>query len=377
MAVYQLSDPWTRYRSAVDRFVVLARPVLDGDRRMDDDSTGQIDGVLGEVAEASQALREVGEDLLQRRLKSNHDEVSLLLLAAATVDSTVANVALSIDPEPLELNPEYAERARAVEPEYVERGLVAPEPARPESLSEVITEANALFELPTGGPRALGAAEVDRAQLHNELVGDLDRLVDLARGPAMRFSFGALSSGGAALIPFPAVHVPVELDVVAARAGRIKRHAVRLLGESVRKLLAIVGEYGIDHMLDRLRRVLGSAAVWTLHGVCGYPSAARRVSAVMERSGDLLEENLASVIGDVSSLTTSYKEQMKWTARIAGGIGLLAPFISTLAAPVGLPLVLGLNGVGLGFVTYTLTVRLDGHPLPSRVEGIATIVERL
>jgi hypothetical protein len=363
VAIDQLSNGWRSYRDAIDRFYEIARPALDGGWLLEGDLVRQADVALDAVAKQSQTLSEIGEGLLRDRSNREHDEIAVLLLAAAAVDSMIAYDGLRVGPAPLELDPEFADRASVAEVE---------------PFDVIVGEADALFGPLMGGNPVGGGQEVDRGELLAECNQALDTLVDVATGPASRFGFGAVTAGVAPLTGFAVANVVGKLDHVTSLAGLIKRHAVRLLREGVRKVVTVAGEQSVEWGLERLREALRSPGTRLLEAIAGRSVAETRVSAVIGRPGELAASQVALVRVDVGALTTAYAEQMKWTGRIASGISILAPLISTLAAPVGGPaLVIGLDGIGLGFVLYTLTVRLDGRSLPARVEGVATIVERL
>ena len=366
MAINQLNNAWWHYRDAVDRFYEVAGTALgDGQLLEDDDSVERADGALADALVWSHQLSEIGEGLLgdPDRRNRGHDEISVLLIAAAAVDSMLACDGLRVSPEPIERDPRFVERASTVEAEPAEI---------------LLREADTLF-----GPRfgAIGGGqEVNRKGLLRECTQTLDTLVNAATDPAMRFGFEAVSTGLSPLINFATAQTAHQLGQIAQRTGRIRKHAVGLLRENVRKLFAAADEASIERALDLLRQALRSHGERLLGIIAGYSRAEADVNAAIYYPGDLIAHSVGVVRTDLGTLANAYREQMRWTNRIAKSLSFLAPLISVVASSVGVPgpmIVIGLDSIGLGFVVYTLAVRLDGYRLPSRVDGVVTLVRRL
>ena len=87
----QLAGAWQSYRVAIDSFYEISRPALDAERLLADDLLEPADAALEEVAVASEALGDVCLTLLERRSDRDYDEIVVLLLAAAALDTMLAS----------------------------------------------------------------------------------------------------------------------------------------------------------------------------------------------------------------------------------------------------------------------------------------------
>jgi hypothetical protein len=359
VATDPLSNAWLSYRKAIESFREIAGPALGADSLLDDDRVVQADEALGAVVARSEELHDACRHLLAGRFARQYDELAVMLLAAAALDCMVADSGLRIDPEPILPDPE------------VPTGRL-PELSEPFDL--LLRDANALFERHLGDAPLGGGQEVNRAQLNTECIAAIDTLIHVASEPALRWGFNAVTMG-APLIGQVAVPSALNgLNQVIGQAKRVRGHAVRLLREGVRKLITVAGEQALESGLECLREELNATGTRQLGSVAGRDVGVAIVARGIARPATLSPSLVANVRLKISALTAAYTEQMRWTGRIAAWVGRLSPLISTLAAPAGLGVVLALDGIGLGFVVYTLAVRLDGRPFPSHVGGVGTIL---
>jgi hypothetical protein len=390
MSVDQLRELWRAYRREIDRFYEIARPALAVGGVLDDDLVPRADEALNEAAEYSQTLREVGEDALERadgdqrevspegRLGDGYDRAALLLTAAAAIDLAVAHDVLAVDPEP----PDEAAPPMAGDlppAPWSWPGRTMPE-GRVESIEELLTEADALLD---GMGLLAGAQPVPPHLLRAECEQDLDELVSAATAPALGFGFNMIAEGAGMLANIAVAETMSGLDRTIERVGRLKRHAVKLLREGFAKLLGIANEPSMEWALDRLRNAVTGGAELLLGGLAGRSAASLRIEQAIGLPGAALDTaRVAGATGQLDELSAAYRQQMRWTARVATWLGRISPAIAVLAAHVGgVAIVFALDAVGLGFVLYTLTVRLDDRRLaavglPTRVEGVVSIVER-
>jgi hypothetical protein len=352
MAADRVSEAWASYRREIDRFYEVAGLALDAGELLRGAAAEQADAALGGAAEASQILREV---LLPDGGEHAGDRATVLVLAAAAVDSLVGLDGLRVGPEPLEQDPQFAERAMEEPPE---RGVL-------------LEEADALFGGPPDSYPVAGAAEdPDNEQLLVECREALDRLVKSANGPALRFSFNAINFGANFTVAFAVG----QLEDLVARAGFVKRHAAKLLREAFSKLIGAAGENSVEWAIDRVRQGIETSAARVLGAIAGLTKADMAVTAALASRSLLPPEKAASIRRDLHSSEAAYVDQMKWTGTVARIIGYASPLISALGGGL---VVLALDGGGVAFVVYTLAARLGGYSsLPSRVPSVVVIVDR-
>ncbi len=360
MATAELQAAWTWYRAAIDDFEEIAGPALEDGRPLDEERIDAADGALAAAASASEAIRRACEPLLRECSDREGDEIAVLLLAAATLDSMLASDGLQLDPD-----------AQGRDENFTEGAGLAEREAEPRA--DIIAAATYLYE---GFLGISGAADpADGPQLRGVCLGAVDGLVNAATKPALRFTFHGLT---AAPVSFAADTI-TEITGLSAAACRIRQPALRLLVEALEKVVAIVSHRAIDEAIDDIFRpitgALSNAGAAILGHVAGRPDAESRITESINTPADWTREQLASVNTKVNQLTSAYVDQMKWTARIAGWIARATPLVSVLAGPAGLAAVSGVNAIGLGFVAYTLTVRLGSRPVPSRTYGILAIVD--
>jgi hypothetical protein len=361
MATDPLTSAWQSYRPAIDRFYNIAGPVLEaGPLLEEDDLAAEADAALESVARYSVAVREACEQLLVGRTDRSYDEIVLLLVAAAAVDTMVAKDALRLGPEMPGLGPDerFTEDASDAEREAAPR-------------DEILAEADDLF---AGSERIGGAASPSSSEdLRNECIAALDNLVDVATKPALRFTFNALTFGA----DFGVTSVIGQLNGLIDHAGVIRRRALRLLVEGVLKVIGPVGEGAVEWALDLMERRLHQVGAAILGGIAARDGAQQKVIDSINAPPAWVSEALDSVSSKVSGLEGAYGRQMKWTGRVATGMAQAAPLVSTLAGPIGGPaVVIGVNLIGVGFVVYTLTIRIGSRslPHPARVAAVVDLV---
>lgn len=358
MAIDQLASAWESYRGAIDGFYEIAWPALEGERLLADNLIEPADAALEAVAVASEALGEVCQALLEGRSDRDHDEIAVLLLAAAALDTMLASDGLRLGPEELPPDERFTEGAGQAERETEPR-------------EEILAAADYLFDGFLGVGGAAGPA--NPGELRGACLDAVDTLVNTATQPALRFTFNALTLGA----DFAVTSAISQLSGVIGRAGLIRRHCVRLSADALHKIVGTVGEGAIDWVLGTVRDALQNVGAAILGRVAARADAESKIGELIGRPTPWSAVELGAVDSNVAGLTSAYIDQMKWTGTAAGWIARAAPLISTLAGPaIGVPVVSGVNAIGVGFVAYTLTIRVGSRslPHPARVEGIVAIV---
>lgn len=372
MAVDPLTEEWGAYRRAVDGFYGIARVPLAEGRELVAEEVEPADRALDVVAARAERLTAVGVELLDHVGDEDRDRIATRLLAAAATDIAIAGDALRLDPERPELDRELVEASRDVE--------VYP--------TEVILgEADAVFGYKSGIGGIAGAAmDADQARLLEECEEALDLMIESAYDPASSFAKGVISTG-MGIAGLPSTNPFVHLDRIRNAGKFIKRQAVKLVAAGLRKLVGVAGvtsnklaREAVDFLEGKALEALHEAATALFKRFLGIAAgrngAAEETTEAIEAVHPLPPAMSAAVRSDLHRLRTDYAEQMKWTGVIAKVISHAAPFISGLAAPVGPLVVAVLDGVGVGFVVYTLRMKLTGHSVSGKVDGVVTVVER-
>ncbi len=383
MSVDGLTEQWVAYRGAALRFYSVAGPFLREHRSLDGDAdddeqraiAAEAEEALEEAVRSSEGLADVALEGLGEADTEDHDyahdrsqeRTETLLLAVAAVDAALAYSALSLLPD-------------APPPE---RGPAEGAPDLPgESPFDTIAGADWLFGSPGLEVVGGGGGDPTREELRGDCHASAGRLVDLASDPALSFSFAMLT--GALTTALPQAEPLALLHDLAEQAGRIKGRALKLVASCLRKLagmsdrdpeeLAEVGVSCIEGLAaevvqERLKATFTSA----LGVIAGRGAAEAAIDEAIRDATEVSPRASATIRYEAATLTTAYAQMMDRASTTAKWLGWASPLIAALATPAVLPI---MNGLGAGFVVYTLDVRLDGHPLPSRVAGLVTIVKR-
>jgi hypothetical protein len=373
MAIDRLTQEWGAYRQAVAGFYEVVGTALGEGRELEGTEAESADEALGRVATRAERLTDVCIELLEQVSEEDRDRVATRLLAAAATDMAIAEDALRLGPERPEPDPELEAISRDTEIYPTER---------------ILGDADALFGRSHGIGGVAGAAlDADQAQLLRECEEMFDQLVDSAYDPASRFGLGVIAAGVSHLPALVNTNPFAHLDRIRDAAGLVKRHLVRLLAAGLRKLIGVagltsdrlaeqaVGFFG-EETLDALRKAARALFTRLLGTAAGRGRAEREARTEIEAVQPLPPPASAAVRGDFHRLRTAYAEQMRWTGIIASGISRASPLISTLAAPAGPLVVAVLDGIGVGFVVYTLHTKLTGRAVTGKVDGVVTVVER-
>ena len=362
MATRPLGQSWTSYRARIAQFYDVTQRALDIQVPLSDAEIDLADTVLDAAAVASQELRVACVDRLESSSNLDAEEVETLLVAAAALDAMLAADGLTLDPEWPGRDEQLTEGAGFAEREADAR-------------DDMIAAADHLFE---GFLGISGAADpASHPQLLGVCLGAVDTLISSASKPALRFTF----HGFAAPIAGFATETLVSVTGLGAAAGRIRGSALRMLAEALQKLVAITGhseiEAAIDRAFEMTDRVLSNVGVRVLGWVAGGVEAQTKIKTSIYGAPGWSAGELASVNREMNQLVSAYANEMKWAGRVATGIARAAPAVSVLA-PAGAAIVVGVNAIGVGFVGYTLTVRVGARavPHPRGIAGAVGIVER-
>jgi hypothetical protein len=363
------------------RFYSVAGPFLREQRSLDIDVADQAENAaeaeqaLEDAVLSSERLADVAVEILVGADTEDHgyahdrtqERTETLLLAVAAVDAALAYSALSLSPG-------------APPPERAVAEGAADQLA--DSPYDTIAAADWLFGSPGLEVVGGGGGDPTRDELRGECYASAERLINLASDPALSFSVGMIT--GALPAPLPQIEPLVLLYGLAEEVGRIRGRALKFVASCFRKLAGMsdrgpkelaqvgvdcIGALRADVVQGRLKATFTSA----LGVVAGRGAAEAAIGELIHSAAHVSPDASARIRYEMASLTTAYVQMMDRASTTAKWLGRASPLIAVLAAPA-VPII---NGLGTGFVVYTLDVRLDGHEsVPSRVAGLVTIVRR-
>jgi hypothetical protein len=242
---------------------------------------------------------------------------------------------------------------------------------------QTLDEVNRLFlgeERRTVAGHALGD---DRRQLIEAAYEVTKKLLDLAKTPSPELLRGlaVAASGGAAEILAAAQHVDMLADLKGSAAG-VLNHAPRFLREHAAKMLALRADgQVVGDVAEYLRKKVGieSLLIW----VSSYDDAnARNQQAIAEASA-ISPEDTGALEAELTGLLPDYQTQMSWIGTSAKWLRRGASPLTHLVAPfVGHAAICGVFLIGIGYVAYSLTDRIDARDLgfADRIMGAVTLV---
>ncbi len=365
MSIEGMVEAWGEYGSRAREFYgerTAAR--LRSGEPLEEGQFTELDALADGMLEASERLRAQAEDELVEAGAERYGRAPELLLAAAAVDAMLARDLAALDPSIV--------YSRFEDP--LDEGTSPAGVYREGQL--LLEQVDALFRgLP--GP-LLGAQEIGREALIAEAQGAVRRLVGSAEEPARDLLKGLLSSAAGGALEFLATTgLPAELDEVA---NRLAKKAPRFVREHVLKIgLLRPNDEVVDEVADQVGDRMSVRVL--LEGVAGVGKANVRVAqriagatAIAPEDEGRMRSALAALGGDFRRQADLLGKSARWLRRGAKPLHHLA----TLAlGPAGLAVVPGVFLVGLGYVGYALTDRIDARDLGpfDLVVGVVRIVE--
>jgi len=379
MSVQGMREAWHQLRPRVAGFYELATPFLEGVVRRE--PIEELDRQAQAALDASSRVRAEAEEQLVTASGAEYAEVSVLLLAAATVDAMLACDIAMLDPE---LGMGYT---GALDDPGVEFAAIGSE------RTEILSDADALFGLEATAGSAGAQAITEPAVLTREVHQATQRLVKTAAEPERELVRGFLTVSIGELVAVADL-VP-HLTALAGEWHHRAHRACGFLREHVQKIAALghdeAIEVELEHELpetfgEQLSRRLDIRDL--LARLAAVEAADEQTSTAIDRAATrgLCASAVDLLIGDLIALEAEYRKQTEWLTRSARWvrrgatplirvIDLIAPGAGTLA---GRPILAGAFMVGGLYVAYSLTDRIDARQLHGldRIEGIVRLVDR-
>jgi hypothetical protein len=341
----------------------VAEGHLAEDRKFAPGELEGLAGVLDSTLEASERIRSEGEEAVASPLDDSetYGEAASLLLAAAGVDAMLAADLAKLDPE---LKPEQPAEDEEDEGLGDERLVL-------------LGEADLLF----GGETGIGGA-APLIPNRQRLIGDVNRagqdLVSIAEGPSADLLRGLVVVAGGGLFEFlPAAEHTGLRDMFHESMHGLLSRAPRFLAAHLAKLVGLRAE---ETLVDEIGEEVKANGLFgrILTRVADLPEAERRNGRRIG-TASLVPARVGELEAALFSLDQAYRVQGTWLTRAARwlrrGSSLFAHFI---APPVGHIASCSVFLVGLGYLGYSLTDRIDARNLgpADRVVGIVPLVSR-
>lgn len=356
------------------------REYLRAGRSLESDEFQALTDTLDAMIEASERLRTEADTVLRktasgedkRTAEGEYEQIAELMLAAAAVDALLARDILALDPE--------AEYDRYEEPR--EEGL---------SPADVFDEGQQLLGR-VGGlfgdlPESLaGRSPYDAQLLIDEVAQATVDLVAMAEPPAHDLVRGLTKAAGGAI---PDILSAVQhLEVVSTlelRAHVLAKHAPRFVREHVMKIVTLrLDGSVVDEMADKLAEWFANSinAEGLLNRIADPQKAVALANATIHAAPIVEHEDAEALLADLATLNNNYRKHMGWIGDSAKwlrrGASPLSHLGAALIGPLSYAAAGGIFFVGIGYVGYSLTDRLDARRLgfADRVEGVVRLVER-
>jgi hypothetical protein len=372
MSVEGMREAWNQLGgSARDLYASRGQNLAAG-RPLEHGEFSELSPILDRMLAASEQLRQQGDAAIRSARDEEYEQISELLLAAAAVDAMLARDIVALDPDS-----EYDRYEDPLE-----------EDASPERVFEegqrLLEDADLLFrESPeSSAGRAPGAS---RRALTEQVESTTSGLVDLAEPPARDLARGLLSAAGGGVLDF--LSAAQHIDVVHGldeRAVQLGKHAPRFLREHVAKIVTLRrDDWIVDQLSEQVTEWIAKhiSIEALLNGVSARPAAVARASGRIAAAPDLTEEQGEALLTALMVLESNYRKHMQWLGRSARwlrrGASPLAHLGALAVGPLSYAIVSGVFFVGIGYVGYSLTDRLDARNLgfADRVEGVVRLVE--
>jgi hypothetical protein len=386
MSIEGMRVGWRALAPALDAFYDRAGGALLERQRLDEEQFSALDPLLGEMLEASAAIRREAEDELSEERIDGYQQTAELLLATATLDALLASDLARLEPfpqiAPTEL-PSLAEIFDGWTRERIERELELELPSPQEIFAEgqeTLAQVAILFDAipPLGGgehhPRS-------RQALSGDARDAIVNLVELADGPGAELlrGFWAAASLGASGLLDAAERVEVLAKLqrsVEALVGR----SPRFLREHVAKIARLCPQsWFVDEATSSLADRFSARSL--LERVAQSQLAADRSRDWIANAPRLSWPAIDDLRRDLDELESRYRKHTKWIRKSArvlrfGNKPLAGVAVATLGPP-GLVVLPGVFALGAGYVAYSLADRLDARELgvADLVPGVVRLVE--
>jgi hypothetical protein len=313
--------------------------------------------VLDTTLEASARIRTQARRALRRAPSDDYDEITALVLAAASVDAMLAADIAYLDPRLADAR---------------DREEDAPEEMRAYR-EATLTEADRLFARP-GVAVAGGQAAGDPDALRKVVDGEVDRLVQLAEKPAHEVVRGVTALAIGSLLEL----IPIDPSEQIGRllSGLPNSWPVRFLREHLLKLIELKPPEDAAEEVAEVTNGIDFAPA--LAAIAGVRVAKTRSAARINAAAAVSRDAEASLRTDLTALTTGYATQTHWIEKSARWVRRGGVPLSHLLAPTG-PIVVGaVFMVGGSYLVYSLTDRLDARRLgiADRVVGVVRLVQQ-
>lgn len=377
MSIAGMHEAWGAVEANAHDLYGLASENLRAGQPLDSDAfSNALAPLLDGLLEASEQLRLQSDLALRDAEGKEFDEITTLLLAASAVDAMFARDALALDPDPgVDLS-----------------GGLLDEDVGPEQVSEegqqLLEEVSGLFR---GQPQAMGGRSPNgnREELTKEVERLTAGLVDLAEPPASELASGLLTTalGGAGEVLSAVLHLDVVTELERS-AQTLKKHAPRFLRAHIMKIVTLRSE---SRIVDEMAREVGeqiemqARAAGFVHGllrlVSAQDTAVERARQRVEGAPNIEQQEGEALLAALTTLETEFQGQMLWIGRSARWLRRGARFLTHLGAlaigPLSYAIGAGVFFVGIGYVGYSLTDRLDARDLgfADRVEGVIRLVD--
>lgn len=237
---------------------------------------------------------------------------------------------------------------------------------------------------------AARAHENEFPEMDDEIERAIAQLVAESRETALAFGSLPLTAFSAELVETALGKIPKGLFELAQNWKGWRRPALNMIARGLRKLRR-VSELGAPKLLETALEKIESAGftIWLsdiadrradelLRRLASASPAQRRIRENLARGMPFLawkDEVWQPVLGEFLPRHVSSQKRAR---KVAAGLSLTAPFLSTVGLAVGPPAMLAAAACGLGYSVVGLADRLDAYWLGrlGRHQGLPSLVEQ-
>jgi hypothetical protein len=383
MSIAGMTEAWERLRAGADELYSQTSEYLMAGQILEYGRLSDFGSLLDQMLEASEQMQQQADAALteltatEDEQTADHDYVQIaeLTLAAAAVDALLARDILALDPD-IEYDRDEEPAAEGSTPADIYAEGQALLKRVDDLFNELLRPLAGRSPYDPGDPQIL----IDEVELVTR------RLVDLAGPPTHELVLGLrkVATGPISGV-FSAVQHLGVISTLDLRAQALAKHAPRFVRAHVAKIVTLrpdgrVLDETAEQLTDWIVENMNTVAL--LERVADSPKAVAAASTWIEAISSIEQEQADALLADLTTLSNDYRKHMDWIGDSAKWLRRGASPLSHLGAAVVGPLsyavATGIFFVGIGYVGYSLTDRLDARRLgfADRVEGVVRLVER-
>jgi hypothetical protein len=383
MSIEGMNGAWEELNAGAQEFYSQTSEHLIAGQTLEYGRLSDFRPLLDQMLDASEQLQQQADAALRETTAAedaqtaarDYEQIAELTLAAAAVDALLARDILALDPDV-----EYDRNEEPAAEELTSTDIYA-------EGQELLNRVDELFNEQLQSLAGRSPYDPPHPQI---LIGEVEqvtrRLIDLAEPPTRELLRGLakVATGPISGVLSAVQHLGV-ISTLDLRAQVLAKHAPRFVRAHVVKIVTLRSDGGVvDEMADQLTDwfVENMDVEALLERVADSPKAVAVASARIDAVSPIEQEHAEALLADLTTLNNDYGKHMDWIGDSAKwlrrGASPLSHLGAAIVGPLSYAIAAGIFFVGIGYVGYSLTDRLDARELgfADRVEGVVRLVER-